>query len=247
MKKVAESTFSYQAAHGTPLYEAVKQHIRAQIRSGAWPSDHRVPSENELVSEMNISRMTANRALRELAAEGMIVRVHGIGSFVAPPKPSSTMIDVRNIADEIRERGHRHRADVVLLAREDASAELAAALSLRVNAPLFHSVMVHFEDDVPVQIEDRYVNPDVAPDYLDQDFRAQTANAYLTRIAPLTEAEHCVEAVAPNADECRLLDIKKTEPCLLLQRTTWSDGKPVTLVRLLYPGSRYRLKGRIKT
>lgn len=240
----APGAFFYQAGSGTPLYEAVKQHIRAQIRSGAWPANHRVPSENELVTAMNISRMTANRALRELAAEGAIVRVHGVGSFVAPPKASSTLIDIRNIAEEILERGHRHRAEVVLLRREKASAQMEDRLELGPDRTLFHSLVVHYENDVPIQVENRYVNPAAAPQYLEQDFgQDTTANAYLSRIAPITEAEHRVEAVMPNKDECGYLNIPPSEPCLSLQRRTWSNGIPVTFVRLLYPGSRYRLEG----
>ena len=65
-----------------PLYARVKEHIRDNIRSGAWGAGHRVPSENELVESFRISRMTANRALRELTAEGFLSRVPGVGTFV---------------------------------------------------------------------------------------------------------------------------------------------------------------------
>ena len=68
-----------QGADAGPLYLAVKQLIHERIDSGAWPPNFRVPSENELVSELGVSRMTANRALRELASEGVIKRVQGRG------------------------------------------------------------------------------------------------------------------------------------------------------------------------
>lgn len=60
-----------------PRYEAVKQFIRTRIDSGEWPAHHRIPSENEIVADLGVSRMTANRALRELATEGAITRVQG--------------------------------------------------------------------------------------------------------------------------------------------------------------------------
>ena len=65
-----------------PLYAKVKDHILENIRSGAWEAGRRVPSENELVESFGISRMTANRALRELTAEGFLSRVPGVGTFV---------------------------------------------------------------------------------------------------------------------------------------------------------------------
>ncbi len=58
-----------------PLYARVKAHILDNIQSGAWEPGRRVPSENELVESFRISRMTANRALRELMAEGFLSRV----------------------------------------------------------------------------------------------------------------------------------------------------------------------------
>ncbi|WP_425551616.1 GntR family transcriptional regulator, partial [Achromobacter dolens] len=84
-----------------PLYAQLKQMIAQQIRSGAWPAHYRVPSESELVQELGYSRMTINRALRELTAEGLLVRMQGVGTFVAQPKTRSALFAVNNIADEI--------------------------------------------------------------------------------------------------------------------------------------------------
>lgn len=231
-------------ADPTPLYAGVKQLVLDRIRSGEWPPNHRVPSENELVAELKVSRMTANRALRELASEGELVRIQGVGSFVAERKAHSALFEVRNIAEEIAERGHVHSAQVILMQSENASPETAEALDLSIGAPVFHSIVVHSENDVPVQIEDRFVNPAAAPGYLEQDFTAITPNAYLTREAPLGAAEHVVEAAMPQPWECKLLVIQRTEPCLMIRRRTWSGERVVSLVRLLYPGSRYRLESR---
>ena len=114
--------------YGAPLYAHVKRMILGRIHSGEWPPEHRVPSENELVAGLGVSKMTANRALRELANEGELVRIRGVGSFVAARKGHSTLFEVRNIADEIIERGHVHSASVVRLNRENAACAVADAL-----------------------------------------------------------------------------------------------------------------------
>jgi len=225
-----------------PIYERMKTEIRARIETGEWPVNHRIPSENELVDTLGVSRMTANRALRELANEGVITRVQGKGSFVAPKKRSALALGVRNIADEILERGAVHRMDLILAQAETCGHELAAALELDIGAQSFHSVIVHNEDDVPIQLEDRFVNPAVAPDYLKQDFSRTTPNAFLTSIAPIAKTEQFIEAVLPQPWECKLLAIARSEPCILIRRRTWSQDRVVTTVRLLYPGSRYRLQ-----
>jgi GntR family histidine utilization transcriptional repressor len=231
-----------RSADPAPLYAGVKKMVLDRIQSGEWLPNHRVPSENELVAEFKVSRMTANRALRELASEGALVRIQGVGSFVAERKGYSALFEVRNIAEEIAERGHTHSAQVVQLEREKASPETADALNLPIGAPVFHSIIVHAENDMPVQIEDRFVNPAMAPDYLAQDFSATTPNAYLTEAAPLAGAEHVVEATLPQPWECKLLVILRTEPCLTIRRRTWSGEAIVSVARLIYPGSRYRLE-----
>ncbi|NEH63620.1 histidine utilization repressor [Rhizobium ruizarguesonis] len=244
MKRPGEMKRELAQNDSTPLYAGVKQVILDRIQSGEWPPKYRVPSENELVVELGVSKMTANRALRELANEGELVRIQGVGSFVAERKGYSALFEVRNIAEEIAERGHIHEASVVVLARETASPEVADALELPIGAAVFHSLIVHSENGVPVQIEDRFVHPEAAPEYLDQDFSTLTPNAYLTAAAPLSGSEHVVEAAMPQAWECKLLTIMKTEPCLTIRRRTWSAKQVVSTARLVYPGHRYRLEAR---
>lgn len=227
---------------GTPLYAKLKDYIRERVSLGDWPQDHRIPSENELVERLGISRMTANRALRELADEGVVVRIRGKGSFVAPRKRTSAFQNVPNIADEIAARGGRHSADVVVRQREICGPELAEELGLSIGEAVFHSTIVHREDDLPIQIEDRFVNPRAAPGYLEVDFGMTTPNGYLSGVAPMDRAEQFIEAVAAQGWECRLLAISRVEPCLLVRRRTWSGGTVVSAVRLLYPGARYRLE-----
>lgn len=236
-------TLARHAAEG-PLYAEVKRKIVDKIRSGEWEPDSRVPSENELVAQWGISKMTANRALRELANEGQLVRRKGVGSFVATLKGRSDLVEVRNIADEITGRRHAYEATLVLLAGEQASPEIADQLRVPISERVFHSLIVHHENGVPVQLEDRFVNAAAVPDYLQQDFTHWTPNAYLSAIAPLSGSEHIVEAVLPQLWECRLLVIQKTEPCLLVRRRTASAGTVVSVAKLLYPGSRYQLTSR---
>ena len=148
--------------------------------------------------------MTANRALRELAEQGRVVRVAGVGTFVAEHRPQSTLLSVVNLQDEIRMRGHDYACDVVLVERVAASIEVAAALELHTGESVFHSVCVHREDGVPVQLEDRYVNPRPAPAFISQDFSQTQPGEYLLRHVPYDEVEHVVDAISatPSRRPC---------------------------------------------
>lgn len=227
-----------------PQYLRLKRHVLRQIAAGVWTSGARIPSEGELTREFGISRMTANRALRELADQGAITRVQGVGSFVAGPKAESTLVEVRSIRDEIEQRGQRHSTVVLVLGPAVADATLATAFGLPNGAPLLHSRLVHCADGRPLQLEDRYVNPASAPGYLDQDFRAVTPHAYLTRVAPLEQAEHVIEADLPSREVARHLGIAVTDPVLVLNRRTWSGGRVASVARLIHPARLYRLSGK---
>lgn len=237
------TTFSLDRHGPTPLYARVKQMVINKILDGEWQPNDRVPSEAELVQQLGFSRMTINRALRELTAEGMLVRMQGVGTFVAEPKGQSALFEIHSIADEIAARQHQHRSDVLLLGSEEADREQALALNISPGSRVFHSIIIHYENEVPLQIEDRYVNPAAAPNYLQQDFTQVTPHIYLTQVAPLTEGEHIVEAVSATAQQCKWLRIDPHEPCLLIYRRTWSTHHNVASAKLLYPGSRHRLKG----
>ena len=229
-----------------PLYLKVKRHILENIGSGKWATSARVPSENDIVKSFGVSRMTANRALRELRDEGVLVRIAGVGSFVADRHAHAHPLEIRSIADEIRGRGHVHRAEVVSLRRIRATAQLAEDFGIAPRSELFCSVIVHFENGRPVQLEDRYVHPKLAPDYLTVDFLQTTPYDYLTRVAPLQEAEHLLRAVMPDERTRKLLAMKRDEPCLLMIRRTWTAGQIASVARLYYPGSRYELSGRFR-
>lgn len=231
----------------SPLYEKVKDYILTNIGAGRWSKDNKLPSENELVASLGISRMTINRALRELTSAGLLIRIQGVGTFVAPPRPQSALIEINNIAAEILARGNRHRSEVLVLETLAATAELAASFEMARRARLHHSIVVHFENDIPVQIEERFVNPALVPDYDKQDFVGMATYDYLMQKTPATEVEHIISAVPADPVAAAHLDVAEGTCCLLLHRRTWTGAVVATLSRLTYVGTRYSLGSRYLT
>ncbi|MGH8137294.1 MAG: histidine utilization repressor [Steroidobacteraceae bacterium] len=236
-----------QQPNATARYLQVKQFILRQISGGTLRAGERVPSENELVRELDVARMTANRALRELASEGVLVRVAGVGTFVAERRVHSHPLEVRNIADEIRARGHEYAARIICVGSISASREIGERCGVSAGARLDHSLLVHFEGGTPLQIEDRYVNPTVVPGYLRNDFTRTTPHQFLMHAAPLQSAEHTVRAIIPDGRIRRMLKLERTDACLLIRRRTWTGGRIATVADLYHPGSRYELTGAFQT
>lgn len=228
-----------------PAFQRVKAHVLRQIHEGHWREGDAIPGEEALAREFGVSRMTVNRAIRELSDEQIVERVQGSGTFVAQQKYQATLVEIRNIADEIAARGHRHRSELQLLERTKAGEALAREFRIEARDPLYHSVVLHFENDQPIQVEDRYVNPRVAPDYLTQDFTQQTPNAYLMKVAPLQSVDFEIEATAAPRAWGELLGMGTGEPCLVLRRRTHSMGQVASVAAMWHPAARYRFTGKI--
>lgn len=227
---------------GAP-YTRVKQHLKDGLAQGLWPPGALMPSEAELVAQFGVSRMTVNRALRELQAEGLVDRTQGVGTFAAELHKVSSTLTIADLHEEIEARGHVHEARVHLQRAEPAPAALAAQLGLKPGDTAFHTLIVHTENGVPLQCEDRYVNPQVAPGYLDNDFTRTTPTHVLFDTTALWRAQYSIEASRPTRQEAQLLGVAEDAPCLVIVRRTFTREAPITIARLVHPGTRYSLHG----
>lgn len=226
-----------------PLYQMVKRHILDRIEDGRLAVNARAPSEAELVETLGVSRMTANRALNELAKEGLLTRIAGSGTFVADRRARGELLALRDIAVELAERGHEHDVDVILHEPVRASRALAAQFDVKPGAKLIHARLVHKRDGEPVLLEDRYVNAAVAPGFAEIDLTETTSYAYLMRAAPLQKVEHVIRAVGADAAISLALGVDLGAPCLLIRRRTWSRGRVASFATLAYAGERYEISG----
>ena len=246
----------WRESHATPLssegadstlsrIEQVRRFVLGKIESGSWSEGFRIPSELKLAEQFGVARMTVHVALRDLANEGVLVRRQGAGTYVAPRLPQSTFLELQDIREVIRARDNDHSTDVRVLAAQPCDLAVATELNIAPGAEVFHSIIVHNENGRPIQLENRYVNPMFAPDYLKQDFTTTTPHEHLMSIAPLDEVEHIIQATTPRGETTKLLEMAEGEPVLLLRRRTWSRGMVATSARLLHPGSRFSMFGRM--
>ncbi|MGY4878799.1 histidine utilization repressor [Vreelandella aquamarina] len=228
-----------------PLYQQIQQHLLNKIQGGEWLAHHQIPPEEQLARDFGVSRMTANKAIRDLVQQGYLTRQPGLGTFVTDRKAESSLVEVYNIADEVRLRGHHYSNRVLVCDAIDADDEVALRLGVRLGSRVFQTLLVHLEDDTPIQLENRYVNPRWVPDYLNSDFSLHTPNEILVAACPITDVEHIVEAVLVDDQAADWLAIDTSTPCLSMVRRTWSGEQLISYARLLHPGNRYKLRSSV--
>jgi GntR family histidine utilization transcriptional repressor len=226
-----------------PLYQQVKQHVLDLIASGALKSGERAPSEPELVRALGVARMTANRALNELRDEGVITRRAGSGSYVAPPRAAGALLALRDIAQELAGSAAPHVMEVISHGAITASPRAAALFAADPGLQLIRVVIRHSRGQEPLLIEDRLIDPAVAPGAAEADFSRVTTYAFLTRAAPLQDIEHTVRAINAGPVLARQLAVAPGAACLEIRRRTWSAGRVASAARLTYAGERYELTG----
>lgn len=223
--------------------EEIRAHILDALASGELAAGDRAPSEHELVARFGVSRMTAHHALKSLSAEGFLTRIKGVGTFAAPPRAHVFEAKLLDIADEISARGRRHSAEVVGRELRCATVPEAAVFGVASDAKLLHAVVLHREDSVPIQIEDRLIDPERVPGVAGVDPARQSYFAFLMRAFPYPEGDCVIRAVTPDLASARMLDMGPGQPCLQVERVTRAKGLVLTVGRLLYPASRHVVAG----
>lgn len=226
-----------------PLYEQIRRALERPILEGRWAPGVKIPSEHELTALTGASRMTVNKALHRLVDDGLIVRRRKAGSFVAEPADEHAVMKIADLADEIRAAGHAYGYRLLSRRLAKMPADIAATLDLRKAEPVVALVALHLADGAPAVHEQRWISLVAVPEAREADFTAVAPGPYLLRQTAWTRARHVVGAIGAPAALARQLDIAEGSACLVVERTTWRERRPVTYVRLSYPGHRHRLVG----
>ncbi len=231
----------------TPAYQQIKQYILDAIHNGEWTAGMAIPTEISLADKFAVSRMTVNRALKELSEEKVLERRQGSGTFVAQQQFNHTFVEVRNIADDIRQTGKKYRAEVINKQLCKNSVLPSDIQPFFTNSQkLIQLEVIHYGDDVPIQYEKRWVDSELVPEFSEQDFTQINASDYLVQNVPLVKGSYFIQAKLPNSDIADKLQMSDKQPALLLSRCTYStDGLVVTYVQMWHNGESFQFSGEL--
>ncbi|MCC6798673.1 MAG: GntR family transcriptional regulator [Anaerolineae bacterium] len=227
-----------------PLYVQIKDYLRRSIQTGAIGVHARVPSERELAQQFNVNRLTASRALKELAQEGLIYSRVGKGTYVCPPKINQTLKALSSFSEEMRQLGQQASSRVLQAAIVHAPELVSRALSLPAEAEIVLLVRVRLADGLPIALESSHIPHALCREILPRhDFARESLYHVLRHEYGLrmTYAHQTIEAQVASEGEQRALECKPGTPILSIVRVTYTDAdQPFEYVRSAYRGDRYR-------
>ncbi len=221
----------------TPRYHEIEQSLRARI--AALEPHAPLPSDAQLCEEFGVSRMTARGAVQRLVHDGLVYRVPGRGTFVAPARANRTASHILSFSDEMRRRGRTPSSQVVHRRQRAATADERERLRVEEVVVLRR---VRLADGEPVALETAVFPAGVAP-VLDAQPEGASLFAALADAGLVpTAGRASLAAEAATAEDARLLGVKRGAP-LLVERRLINDqaGVPLEWTESRYAGARYGL------
>lgn len=225
----------------SPLYQQIKVLILQSLQAGEWKPSTAIPSEIELAARFKVSQGTVRKAIDELAAENLLVRRQGKGTFVATHAERHVQYRFLKLIPDNGDPSDEGPAErrIIDCKRTRASVEVARALAMHPGDAALQVRRVLSFAAVPTILEDLWLP--AAP------FKGLTAERLRDYNGPMyalfetefdvrmVRAEEKIRAVVPDAEQCELLEISPQTPLLSVERIAYTyNDVPMELRRGLY-------------
>lgn len=224
-----------------PLYSQIAERIRLSIEQELHPGEQ-IPSENDLIQVYHVSRNTVRLAIEALVKQGLVYRIRGKGTFVAPERLQYGFFKLVSFTEEILRLGMRPSSHLLSLTRLPPAQHIADALCLEPGEEVFLVERLRLANGRPMALNSSHLPCRLCPGLEQEDLEAgsiyQTIEQkYRLRIG---SANQTLKPVAAAPVEAELLQVNVGSPLLLVEGVALlTDGTPIEYARLLYRGDSY--------
>ncbi len=224
-------------------FQLVRDEVKRRIESRIWPQGSLLPTETQLAEEFNCARATVNRALRELADQGFVERKRKSGTRVKKEPSKHAKLEFSLTRQVVENQNAAYRYALVERSIVTSPSWLASQLSVAPDARVLHVICMHYADNRPFQLEERWINLDTVPEVEEADLNDNGPHEWLLNAAPFTDAEVAFCAVSADSRLAEFMGTTAGTSMIQLERTTWKDEKPLTFARMTHhPGFYIRTK-----
>ncbi len=215
-----------------------------EIESGRWKPGDRIPTEDDLSAQFEVSKITVRNALRELAALGYIRREQGRGTFVQRPRLQEGPRALTSFSDEMRRHGMLAASQVLERGPVAAPAPIAEVLGIGPGDTLFRLRRLRLADNEPMGIQTAFIPLALVPGIGELDFAGASLYRVLQErfgLAPV-RARETHTAVPLGAAEARWLRQPPGAPAMAAERIAFlADDRPLEYVQSIMRGDRYKV------
>jgi GntR family transcriptional regulator len=230
------------------LYSRVETVLAGEITHGALTVGDQLPTEDDLVTRFEVSRITVRRAIQNLVNRGLVEIRRGKGTFVAAPKITQELTELSGFVEDMHALGRQPTARVIGKEVVTADASVASHLALTKGERVVRIRRVRLADGVPLSFDETYLPLKIGKKIITNNLKVEPIFSLLERKygVPLIEAEYKLEAVAAEAEVAAALRVRQGSPIFRIERTSYSTGdQPVDYEKLYYRGDLVRFVTRL--
>ncbi len=215
-------------------FQDIREEVLNRIQTRIWPQGTLLPTELELAAEFGCARATVNRALRELADQGIVDRKRKGGTRVVTNPVKQARFPIAVVRKMIEDMNAAYRYTLISRVQIDCPPWLQAKLDLPAKSQVLHIKCMHQANNRPFQFEERWINTKAVPAVMDEDFLSIGPNEWLLAEVPISNAEISFSAVPATAELHDFLSVSTGTPLLQMERITWLQGQPLTFVKMTF-------------
>ncbi|MGI3066446.1 GntR family transcriptional regulator [Vibrio diabolicus] len=218
-----------------PLYLQVADELKRDIDKGTYPAGTKLPSENQLVEKLNVSRVTVRKALQQLNKLNYTFSEKGKGTFVSSNKlrhdflsmsgfkqevAGSGLVDAQNIVDEF---------EVI-----SANTLLAQKLNIKIGEPVNFARRMRLIKDIVVSFEEFYIPRILLPNLTQQDLEGSKFEYLGRQGIKMVKTKQTLIPALPDAKAQKILDVDKLSPILINKSLNYYEEHKVYEYSIVY-------------
>lgn len=230
-------------AYSIPLYIQIAEGLVGRVESGELVPGDQLPPERELSEKLGVNRMTLRRALRVLEAQGLVVRRHGVGTYIAEPKIDRRMDTVFRFTRGMQSRGYTPGTRLISLEHSFVDTALARELAVPVSSLAYRILRLRTINQEPVLLEHYTIPAERFLGLERHDLEGRSIYEVMESEygVSIARARQSFEPVVASVFEAELLGVRVGAPLMLEKRTSFDAGdRPVEYGRDRYRGDRFR-------
>ena len=216
-------------------HRSIQENLLKRIHSGEWQPGSLIPTEAKLAKEFGCARTTVNRALRQLATDGLVIRKRNSGTRIALTPIRKAILEIPIIRHDVERQGHTYSHLILKSEQLTPPLWVQARTNIGSNKIMLHLQTLHLSDGRPYMLEDRWVNLQEVPKIASAPLNEISPNEWLVRKVPYSRGTISFSARLANKETANILEIDPGSALFVVERSTWMNEAPITTLKMYYP------------